>query len=95
MGLVAVIASLHRWTVGSRRESVVLNVEMTIGTESSFFDMEFMGDLHNPNVLQIGLFSPRNGGVTAKTVLVQQIITGGIILRDELSRLGVAVHTSD
>ena len=58
MGLMAMVTSFHRGTVGSGRELIMLNIAMAIDAESFSLSMKLMGDLHNPDVLQVRLFPP-------------------------------------
>lgn len=76
MSLVAMVTSFHARPIRSRREQIVFNVAMAIDADSFFFGMNLMGNLHNPDILQVCLFSPGEGRMAAETVLVHQVITG-------------------
>ena len=94
MGLVALVTSFHAWPVRSRRKGIVLDVAMAIDADSFFLGMKFMGNLHNPHILQVCLFSPGNSRMAAQTTLVHQVITGRKLEGKDPSGFRVAIHTS-
>jgi hypothetical protein len=95
MDLMTMIAGLHGGTVGPGRERIVFDIAMTIDAESFFLGMKLMGDLHNPDALQVGLFPPGDALVAAETVFIHQVITGEIVEGDDLSGLCVAIRTGN
>ena len=94
MSLVAMVTNFHARPVRSRREGIVFNIAMAIDTQRLSLTMKFMGNLHNPDILQVRLFSPGNGRMAAKTALVHQVITGRKLEQKDLSGFRVAIPAS-
>ena len=57
MRLVAVIASLHRGTVGPKGELIMLNVTVAIDAQSLILGMKLVREFHDPNLIQVRLLS--------------------------------------
>ena len=93
MGLVTMITSLHLRSVRPGSARIVFYVAMAIDAESFLFGMKFMGNLHNPDILQVCLFPPADGRMAAETALVHQVITGRKLAGNDLSGIRVAIHT--
>ena len=54
--------------------------------------MKLMGNLHDPHILQVCLFPPEDGGVTAETFIVHQVVTGRHLAGEDLSRFCMAIR---
>jgi len=92
MGLVAMIARLHRGPVGPGGERVVFDVAVAIEAKSLFVGVKLVGYIHDPHILKVGLLAVRDRRVAPQAVLVHQLVTGGEFSRDELARARVAIR---
>jgi len=54
--------------------------------------MELMGNFYDPNAGQVRLLPSGNRVVTAQTVIVHQVITGGKLTGEDSSRLCMAIR---
>ena len=94
MGLVALVTSFHARPVRSWRKRIVFNVAMALYAEGLLLRVKLMGDSHNPNVLQLNLFPPGDGGVATKAVIGHKVITGRKLAGDDLPVPCMAIYTS-
>ena len=70
-------------------------IAVAVDAKSFFLSMKFMGDLHNPDVLQVRLFPPRDGWVAAETAIVHKVLTGRKLAGEDLSGLGMAIRAGN
>jgi hypothetical protein len=92
MGLVAMVAGLHRGPVGPRVERVVFDVAVAVEAEGLFVDVKLVGYIHNPHILRVRLLAIRDRRVAPQAVLGHQLVAGGKLSRDELAGTRVAIR---
>ena len=93
MGLVALVTGFHARPVRSWGERIMFNVAVALDAKSLLFRVKLMGNFHNPDVGQVNLFPPGDGGVAAQTVIGHKVITGRKLAGDDLPGLGMAFRT--
>jgi hypothetical protein len=92
MGLVAMVARLHRGPVGPRVERVVFDVAVAVDAQGFLVGVKLVGYIHDPHILRVRLLAVRDRRVAPQAVLVHQLVAGGKLSRDELAGARVAIR---
>ena len=92
VGLVALVAGLHRRSVGPRGPSIVGHIPVAVDAQDLFVRVEFMGDENNPDRFRGGLLSPGDGGMAAHAPLGHQLIAGRILPEKDIAPRVVTVQ---